>query len=66
MLGVFHQKRFERILKQSITHNSNPLQQQENNELINNSIQDSNEGSKILLHDDLERRTKLEKPLEYQ
>ena len=28
MLAEFHQKRFERILTQSITHNSNPSQQQ--------------------------------------
>ena len=62
MLAGFHQKRFERILTQSITHNSNPSQQQESKQQINNSIQDTNEGAKILLQDDLE----LQQPLEYQ
>ena len=50
MLGVFHQKRFEKILTQSITNNYNPSQEKDNKELINNStIKGTNEGSKILL-----------------
>ena len=65
MLGVFHQKRFERILSQSITSNSNPSLQQDNKQLINNSTQDTNEGSKVLLHEDLEGINK-HQPLEYQ
>ena len=65
MLGVFHQKRFERKLTQAITHNSNPSQQQDNNQLIKNS-QGTNEGSKILLQDNLEGQNKLEETLEYQ
>ena len=65
MLGVFHQKRFEIKLTQAITHNSNPSQQQDNNQLINNS-QGTNEGSKILLQDNLEGQNKLEETLEYQ
>ena len=65
MLGVFHQKRFERILSQSITSNSNPSLQQDNKQLINNSTQDTNEGSKVLLHEDLEGINK-HQLLEYQ
>ena len=62
MLAGFHQKRFERRLKESITHNSNPSKQKEIKQLINNSIQDSNEDDKIFLQDDLEQK----QPLEYQ
>ena len=65
MLAGFHQKRFERILSQSITNKSNPSLQQDNKQLINNSTQDTNEGSKVLLHEDLEGVNK-QQPLEYQ